>query len=378
MPATITMERGSLWAALQAVSRIIDRKNTIPILGNVLIVADTGSVTITSTNLDMRIEATVPADGDAFALTVPAGAISDIVRKFDDGAQVSMTAEDTRVIVRSGRSRFTLLTLPALDYPSMQPQEWRREFSIPAAALQQLLTTVDFAISTEETRYYLNGIYLHAVDDAGTAVLRAVATDGHRLARDQVEAPADAVGMPGIIVPTGFVAEASRFLSSFKTAGEVRLEIAETMIRLSAANTVLQSKLVDGTFPDYARVIPRDNGLTLAAARAELAAAVDRVSAIGSAAKSREIELALEADKVNLSCRSIDVGDGGDELDATFDGPEPMKIYVNSRYLLDILAHCPGDQVLMRVSDPMSPFLFEPSAGAAAQFVLMPMRKTNG
>lgn len=377
MPATITMERGSLWAALQAVSRIIDRKNTIPILGNVLIVADTASVTITSTNLDMRIEATVPADGDAFALTVPAGAISDIVRKFDDGAQVSMTAEDTRVIVRSGRSRFTLLTLPALDYPSMQPQEWRREFSMPAAALQQLLTTVDFAISTEETRFYLNGIYLHVMDHDGAAVLRAVATDGHRLARDQVEAPADAIGMPGIIIPTGFVAEASRFLSSLKTVGEVKLEIAETMIRLSAANTVLQSKLVDGTFPDYSRAIPRDNGLTLAAPRAELAAAADRIAAIASTAKSREIEIALEADKVGLSCRSIDVGDASDELDASFDGPEPMKIYVNSRYLLDILAHCPGDRVLMRASDPKSPFIFEPSAGAAAQFVLMPMRATN-
>jgi DNA polymerase-3 subunit beta len=205
----VTLERAVLLKSLGHVHRVVERRNTIPILSNVLLRADGRSLTLKATDLDLEVTEIVPADvGQAGAATLPAHILHDIVRKFPDGAQVSLetTGDTGQLVLRSGRSRFNLQSLPEADFPDLAVGEMTNTFTIDAADLKRLIDKTQFAISNEETRYYLNGIYMHTIDVEGHAMLRAVATDGHRLARVEVPAPAGASGMPGIIIPRKTVA----------------------------------------------------------------------------------------------------------------------------------------------------------------------------
>src|SRR5215218_487082 len=206
----VTVERVALLRALGHVHRVVERRNTIPILSNVLLRADHEGLKLKATDLDMEVTETIRADvSQAGATTVPAHVIYDIVRKLPEGSQVSLetTGESGQMQLRSGRSRFMLQALAEGDFPDLAAGEMTVSFSLPAQDLKRLIEKTQFAISTEETRYYLNGIFLHTIEVEGTTMLRAVATDGHRLARVEIPAPAGSEGMPGIIIPRKAVAE---------------------------------------------------------------------------------------------------------------------------------------------------------------------------
>src|SRR5579863_10227926 len=279
----VTVERAELLKSLAHVHRAVERRNTIPILANVLIRADRAKLSLKATDLDLEVTDTVAAEvAPAGATTVPAHMFYDIVRKLPEGAQVVLesSADRAALSIRAGRSRFSLQTLPEGDFPDLAPGEMTHKFSIKAAELKRLIDKTQFAISTEETRYYLNGIYLHAASTAQQPTLRAVATDGHRLAQMELELPKGATGMPGIIVPRKTVNEVQRLLEDGEA--EVTVELSAGKIRFSVGEVILTSKLIDGTFPDYGRVIPVGNDKELIVDKKEFEAAVDRVSTVSS------------------------------------------------------------------------------------------------
>jgi DNA polymerase-3 subunit beta len=368
----VTLERSELVKALAHVHRVVERRNTIPILANVLIRGGKGGLELKATDLDLEITESVPAEVKAQgATTVPAHMLYDIVRKLPEGAQVQLETAGDRatLLVRAGRSRFTLQTLPDSDFPDLAAGELPHRFVLTAKNLRRLLDKTQFAISTEETRYYLNGIYLHAIDDKG-AKLRAVATDGHRLAQVEIPAPKGAAGMPGVIVPRKTVNEVQRLLED--AGEEVAAEVSPTKIRFTLGKTVLTSKLIDGTFPDYARVIPLGNDKTLVVDKGEFAAAVDRVSTVSSE-RGRAVKLSLSDGKLMLSVTNPDSGSATEELEVEY-GAEALDIGFNSRYLLDIAAQIEGEKAEMKLADPGSPTLLRDKETAGALYVLMPMR----
>src|SRR6267154_1424015 len=279
----VTVERAALLKSLGHVHRVVERRNTIPILANVLIKAEKAKLAFKATDLDVEVTETIAAEvAPGGAATVPAHMFHDIVRKLPEGAQIVLEASGDRAVlaVRAGRSRFTLQTLPESDFPDLAAGEMTHTFKLPAADLKRLIDKTQFAISTEETRYYLNGIYLHVAGSGEAQKLRAVATDGHRLAQVEFDAPKGAEGMPGIIVPRKTVGEVQRLIED--PAVEVAIELSQTKIRFSIGDVVLTSKLIDGTFPDYGRVIPAGNDKTLIVEKGDFEAAVDRVSTVSS------------------------------------------------------------------------------------------------
>ena len=365
----VTIERAQLAKSLAHVHRVVERRNTIPILANVLLRAGKSSVELKATDLDLEIVETAPGEGkQTGSTTVPAHMIHDIVRKLPEGAQVELqsAADGTQLQVRAGRSKFTLQALPETDFPDLAAGEMSHSFNIASADLKRLIERTQFAISTEETRYYLNGIYLHSVEDK----LRAVATDGHRLAQAEIKAPKGAKGMPGIIVPRKTVAEVQRLIDD--AGEEVKVELSATKIRFSLGNAVLTSKLIDGTFPDYGRVIPAANDKSLVVDKADFMAAVDRVSTVSSE-RGRAVKLALSDGKLILSVINPDSGSATEELEVEY-GSEALDIGFNGRYLLDILQQIEGEKARLKLADPGSPTLVEDMEAAGALYVLMPMR----
>jgi DNA polymerase-3 subunit beta len=369
----VTIERAALLRALGHVHRVVERRTTIPILANVLIEATAGGLLLKATDLDLEITEKAPAEvAQPGATTLPAHTLYDIVRKLPEGAQVSLeeTGEQGQLTLRSGRSRFNLQTLPQSDFPDVTSGEFSHKFTLPPADLKRLIEKTQFAISSEETRYYLNGIYVHVAEIEGRSLLRAVATDGHRLARLELPAPAGAVGMPGVIVPRKAVAEIQRLIEDAQ--GDVAIELSTNKMRFAFGEALLTTKLIDGTFPDYSRVIPAGNDKRLTVERDVFRNAVDRVSTISSE-RGRAVKLALSEGKLVLSVTNPDQGSAVEELEADYDGP-PLDIGFSSRYLLDIVNQLDSDTALFLLADPGSPTLVQDRDGANALYVLMPMR----
>jgi DNA polymerase-3 subunit beta len=370
----ITVERGALLKALSHVQSVVERRNTIPILSNVLIEAGKGRLKLTATDLDIEIVESLPADVlRNGAATAPAHMLYDIVRKLPEGAQVQaelLTSEGGRLAVSAGSVRFELACLPKEDFPQMAAGALPYRFRLPAESLKQLIDKTRFAISTEETRFYLNGIYIHAHKDGAVQALRAAATDGHRLARFQIELPEGAAEMPGVIVPRKTVTELRRLLDD--TEGAIDVSLSDTKIQFTSDGVELTSKLIDGTFPDYQRVIPSANDKALTLDSKEFAQAVDRVSTI-SADKTRAVKLAIVKDRLTLSVINPDSGTATEELGATYSAT-PIEIGFNARYLLDITGQIEGKEVRFLLSDAGSPTLIEDSEDGGTLYVLMPMR----
>jgi DNA polymerase-3 subunit beta len=272
--------------------------------------------------------------------------------------------------VRAGRSRFTLQTLPESDFPDLAAGDMTHKFTLSAADLKRLIDKAQFAISTEETRYYLNGIYLHVAGSGNSQTLRAVATDGHRLAQVDLPAPAGAAGMPGIIVPRKTVGEVQRLIEDSEI--EVAIELSQTKIRFAIGDVVLTSKLIDGTFPDYGRVIPVGNDKELTVDKADFEAAVDRVSTISSE-RGRAVKLSLSSGKLVLSVTNPDSGSATEELEVDY-AADALDIGFNSRYLLDIASQIEGEVAVLKLADPGSPTLIQDRDAQNALYVLMPMR----
>jgi DNA polymerase III subunit beta len=369
----VTVERSELLKSLGHVHRVVERRNTIPILANVLIRAEGATLALKATDLDLEVIETIAAEtGPGGSTTVPAHMFHDIVRKLPEGAQIVLEASGDRAVlsIRAGRSRFTLQTLPESDFPDLAAGEMSHRFKLPAADLKRLIDKTQFAISTEETRYYLNGIYFHTAGSAQAPTLRAVATDGHRLAQLDLALPEGANGMPGIIVPRKTVGEVQRLIED--GSGEVLVELSQGKIRFTLASVVLTSKLIDGTFPDYARVIPVGNDKELVVDKKEFEQAVDRVSTVSSE-RGRAVKLSLTNGKLMLSVTNPDSGSAAEEVEVEY-GSEPLDIGFNSRYLLDIAAQIEGESAVLKLADPGSPTLIQDRDAKGALYVLMPMR----
>jgi DNA polymerase III subunit beta len=375
----LTIERAALMKALGHVQSVVERRNTIPILSNVLMSANDGRVAFSATDLDMEVADSTPAQVDgAGQITAPAHTLYEIVRKLPEGADVSLsyTGEDPRLQVQAGRSRFNLPVLPAGDFPMMSSDGLSDPIGLDTNDLVRLIDKTRFAISTEETRYYLNGLYLHAVVEDGEAKLRAVATDGRRLALAEMPAPDGFSGAPGVIIPRKTINEARRLMDD---AGEtVTMGVSAQKVRFGFDHAAMTSKVIDGSFPPYERVIPRDNKRVIMLDNALFAAAVDRVATI-STEQSRAVRLSMESGRMTLTVRNMDAGQAVEELEIDYDG-EPFEIGFNARYLLDVTGQIGGETAEFRFADQaggatlMDPTLVLDPTDAGVQYVLMPLR----
>lgn len=369
----VTVERAALLKSLSHVHRVVERRNTIPILANVLVRAEADKLAFKATDLDLEVVETIAAEvATAGVTTVPAHMFYEIVRKLPEGAQVVLEAGGERAMmsIRAGRSHFSVQTLPESDFPNLAAGDLTHRFVVPAAGLKRLIDKTQFAISTEETRYYLNGIYLHAVGSGKAQMLRAVATDGHRLAQYELTAPPGTEGMPGAIVPRKTVGEVQRLIED--SEGEIAVELSQSKVRFTFADVVLTSKLIDGTFPDYSRVIPLGNDKVLEVDKRDFEQAIDRVSTVASE-RGRAVKLALSPGHLVLSVTNPDSGSATEELDVGYDA-DPIDIGFNSRYLLEIVAQIDGETAALKLADPGSPTLLADKDTRGALYVLMPMR----
>ncbi|MFM9889978.1 MAG: DNA polymerase III subunit beta [Rickettsiales bacterium] len=369
----LVIERAVLLKALAPIQSVVERRGTIPILANVRLDAGKDGLSITATDMDIAVVEKIPASvSDAGATTVPAHMFYEIIRKLPDGSNIQLTLGDkgAKMTISAGQSKFALAVLPVDDFPVMAEGDLAHTFSITPSECKALLEKTRFAISTEETRYYLNGVYLHAAKSSGAAVLRAVATDGHRLARMEVGLPEGAENIPGVIIPRKTINELYKLIE--EGAEKVEISMSESKIKFSVGNAVLVSKLIDGTFPDYERVIPTGNDKVMEVSGQEFARAVDRVSVITSE-KSRGIKLALAGSKITLSANSAEQGTASEELSVSY-GADAVEIGFNSRYLLDMMAQVEGETAQFVFADSASPTIVRDPADVGALYVIMPMR----
>ena len=369
----LEIERGELLKALSHVTSVVERRTTIPILSNVMLKASASSLQFKATDLEREVLESVEAKvSQPGALTVPAHMLHDIVRKLPEGAEIELKreADKERLMLTSGHSRFSLQTLSAEDFPDLAVGEIGHEFTIEAADLKRLIEKTRFAISTEETRYYLNGIYFHTAETGKAKTLRAVATDGHRLAQVELPRPKGADGMPGVIIPRKTVHELARLLEN--TSAKAKVGVSQSKVRFEIGDVVLTSKLIDGTFPDYGRVIPHNNDKELKVPNAAFMSAVDRVSTIASE-RGRAVKLNLATDKLVLTVNNPEGGSATEEIPVEY-GASPLEIGFNARYLLDIAGQLEGDEAKFLLADPGSPTMVRDDANEGALYVLMPMR----
>ncbi|MFA5580764.1 MAG: DNA polymerase III subunit beta [Paracoccaceae bacterium] len=368
-----SIERGALLRAVGQAQSVVERRNTIPILANVLIEAEGNEISFRATDLDIEVVDRAPGHVErAGATTVSAVTLHEIVRKLPDGALVTLSDDmvNGRLSVEAGRSHFSLATLPKEDFPVMASSEYATNFTAPAPVLRRLFDKSKFAISTEETRYYLNGVYLHIAEGEGGRVLRAVATDGHRLARIDAPIPDAAETMAGVIVPRKTVGELRKLLDDDDMS--IAVSVSETKIRFATPAITLTSKVIDGTFPDYTRVIPQNNTRRLEVDAAEFARAVDRVATVSSE-RSRAVKLALDEDRLVLSVNSPDSGAAEEELAVAY-GDERLEIGFNAKYLLEIASQVDRENAVFLFNSSGDPTLMREGNDTSAVYVVMPMR----
>lgn len=364
----ISIERSKFLKSLAKLQAIVEKRNTIPILSNVKLDANEGSLQLTVTDMDVvateEIEANVGFSG---SLTVPAVTLYDIIRKLPDGAEVSLESNPTssQLIVTSGSSRFSLSYLPSDDFPVMSEGTLTHNFTLASSDFLTLVEKTKFAMSNEETRYYLNGVYLHFIDGK----LRAVATDGHRLARIEIDSPAGAEGMSGIIIPRKAVNEISKLLENQK---EVQIGLSESKIKFSAGKIILLSKLVDGTFPDYQRVIPSNNTKFMSVGTQTFAQAVDRVATIASD-KTRGIKLALSAGNLTLNSQGSEGSSAKEDLPVEYSSDE-IEVGFNSRYVLEMMGQIESQNANFAFDSSSAPVIVTDAANPGALYIVMPMR----
>ena len=368
-----SIERADLLKAVSQAQSVVERRNTIPILANVLMEAEGSDVSFRATDLDIEVVDKVTAQVErAGATTVSATLLHEIVRKLPDGALVTLAADSAagRLTIEAGRSNFSLATLPKEDFPVMASSEYSANFSAPAPVLRRLFDKAKFAISTEETRYYLNGVYMHVADGEGGKVLRCVATDGHRLARIDADLPDGAGDMPGVIVPRKTVGEMRKLLDDDDM--QIAVSVSETKVRFATPDITLTSKVIDGTFPDYTRVIPHGNTRRLEVDASDFAKAVDRVSTVSSE-RSRAVKMMLEEDRLVLSVNAPDSGAAEEELAVAY-GDERLEIGFNAKYLLEIASQVDRENAVFLFNSSGDPTLMREGNDTSAIYVVMPMR----
>jgi len=364
----ITIDKSVLLKSVSKLQSIVEKRNTIPILSNIKLEANGGILTLTVTDMDLvaseQIEAEISSEG---SLTVPALTLYDIIRKLPEGSKINLEADSasSQVIVNSGSSNFKLSYLPADDFPVMSEGDLTHKFTLPAKSFIKLIDKTKFAMSNEETRYYLNGVYFH-VNEGN---LKAVATDGHRLASIDLDIPEGANGMPGIIIPRKAVNEISKLLESQE---EVQIALSDSKIKFNAGKVELLSKVVDGTFPDYQRVIPENNTKALNISADDFKEAVDRVSTI-STDKTKAIKVILSKNNVTLKSQGIEGSSAKEDIVAEYDDEE-LEIGFNSRYILEMMGQIEAENFSMVFDNPNSPVLVQDPKDSQAVYIVMPMR----
>lgn len=373
----IIAEQAALARVAARAASVAIKGGTIPILQNVMIDARNGQVSLTATDLDMEIRerfaATVDRPGQ---ITVNAASLSEIARNAPNGSEVMIewdNGTDPRALMKFGRSKYRLPVLPAGDFPIRDGLKDAAEMTMPAADLLTLLDHVHFAQSSEETRYYLCGTYFHTLADDGQAVFRVVATDGHRMVIDQRPVETG-TSIPGVIVPRAAVAEFRRLLAGSKA--DAKVSATTTGVSLEIGDTRLITKTIDGSYPDYERVRPRQWDREILIDRAVLHGAVKRVALI-SADKARSVKLTIDDEVLTLTVRNMEAGMADEEIEVSGDG-EHFETGFNAKYLLDVLEQTDADQMVFRVTDGMSPARLDPhpaTKGADCIVnVIMPLR----
>ncbi len=366
------IEKSALLRAMNHANSVVERRNTIPILANVLIEAQDAKVSFRATDLDIelidRVDAVVEAAG---ATTVSAQILHEIVRKLPDGSMVSLAADELsgRLEVSAGRSKFSLATLPREDFPMMAMAEYDCNFAIEAKELRRLIDKSKFAMSNEETRYYLNGVYIHIAERDGQQQLRAVATDGHRLARVDTPCPEEAQSMAGVIIPRKTVGELRKLLEDDQ---QIAVSISETKLRFATPDVVLTSKVIDGTFPDYTRVVPLSNNRRLEVDAKDLSIAVDRVSTVSSE-RSRAVKFSLSEDRLILSVQSPDSGSAQEEMAVAY-LDEALDIGFNAKYLHEISSQIDRENAVIMLNTSGDPAVITEGGDESTLYVVMPMR----
>ncbi len=367
-------ERAILLKALAHVQSVAEKRNTIPILANVLIQAADQQVSLKATDMEIEVVERIPASVfSEGACTAPAAVLYDIVRKLPDHVVIEFDkTENNGLHLQAGRYATRLNILPVEDFPSMGAGDFPHTFQISSSVLQSLVDRIRFAISNEETRYYLNGIYLHVTDVEGEEKLRAVATDGHRLARVETDVPVGAAGISGVIIPRKTVNELRKLME--ETSEEVSISLSDTRIQLVIGSITLTSKLIDGVFPDYERVIPQNNTRVLKVDRKAFSEAVARVAAI-SQERSRPVKMSLKTGSLVLSANSPERGTAKEELDdnvVSYDSDE-LEIGFQARYLGDIMEQIEHEAEFV-FADSIAPVIVRSAGTSSALYVIMPMR----
>ena len=371
------IDRNLLLKSLSHIQGVVERRNTIPILSNVKIEAENAKLQFTATDMDVavtdNIEAEILKTG---SITVPAHTFHDIVKKLPDEVTIDCIydQENSNKILQiaAAQCNFTLPVIEANDFPVIETGEITHQFTIQKNNFLKLLDKSKFAISTEETRYYLNGIFLHDTVNNSKNVLRAVATDGHRLARVEVDLPEGAKDMPKIIIPRKTILEIKKFLDENIENKEVKIYISASKIKFEFANITLISKLIDGNFPDYERVIPTNNNHILKTEVKPLTTAIDRVSTISSE-KGKAVKLTLGDNKLILSADNIEVGYAKEEINVDY-SHALIETGFNSKYLIELTSVLDGETAEFHFSDGSSPTLVQDSSDLSSLFVIMPMR----
>ena len=369
------INKNTLIKSLSHIQGVVERRNTIPILSNVKITTAENSVELTATDMDLALTETLEAEIiKQGSITVPAHTFHDIIKKLPDSSEISITYDedqDKKLQIIADKCDFSLPVIPANDFPAIESGEVTHSFQINKKDLLKLFDKSKFAISTEETRYYLNGIYLHAAEsEKGGAVLRAVATDGHRLARFETVLPTGAGEMPGVIVPRKTVAELRKLLDDDDMV--IAVSVSETKVRFATPQITLTSKVIDGTFPDYTRVIPYGNTKELKVDASDFAKAVDRVSTVSSE-RSRAVKLTLDEDRLVLSVNAPDAGAAEEELGVAYND-ERLEIGFNAKYLQDIANQVDRENAVFLFNSAGDPTMMREGNDTSAVYVVMPMR----
>lgn len=363
----ISVDRSQLLGPLQVAHAVVERRQTLPILANVLITANEHGFRLSAT--DLEVELSVPGVLDECAgpgsTTVPARKLLDLCRALPDGAKLTIETSDDRANVRAGRSRFSLGTLPAEQFPGIDVSGEELVLELPQRELRRAIEATYFAMAQQDVRYYLNGMLFEVQDGH----CRLVATDGHRMAVTELPVAA-AQAARRIIVPRKTVIEALRILADDDSPA--RLGLGTDHVTLSAAAVVFKSKVIDGSFPDYERVIPRNQDKVLDVDRVSLRDSLGRV-AIFANEKYRSVRVQLESKLLRLSANNADNEEAEEELEVSYDGPR-LEIGFNVSYLIDVLNALKSDAVRLHLSDPGSSCLMTDPAGGASRYVVMPMR----
>jgi len=369
MNGSFEIEVASLRGVLKDVVGVVEARNTVPVLSNVLLTVDHQSLTVTGTDLDLMVQRRVPlAQAEPFTITVEALILDRIASKLPADVDAKVKLADGKLTVSAGRSRFQLPTLAAEDFPVMQPVARDAcEFVMQSIYLGAAIGLVSHAISTEETRYYLNGIFMHATDGQD---LRFATTDGHRLARGVIALPDGADGVPDTIMPRKLTKLLSGLLDRHE--GEVMITVTDRLLRFEMGDTVVTGKVIDGQYPDYARIIPVANPHRLDIERDALIAAIGRVVTVATD-KTRVVKLSFSRDLLIITVTSPEKGEAREELPCGWNGP-PLEVGFNSKYLLDALGQLTADEVELLFADPAAPVLLRDRDDAPATFVIMPSR----